>query len=99
MTDQPASPPLPASTGSKTAAAALEDPQARVDRLRKELSEAEAALPPEPGTVRVRVEKPHSSFSFGVAAVGNEYTPVPNHLVPFLMRAASEAGVTLTTEG
>lgn len=101
MTEQPVSSPAPATPGKQAAAPSVpaEDPKAKVERLRGELAKAEAALPPEPGTVRVKVEGPHSSFSFGSAVVGTDYTSVPNHLVPSLMRAASEAGVTLTTEG
>ena len=47
---------------------------------------------------RFKVEPPHSSFSYGGATVGTEFTTVPGGLVAAFATAAAEAGVTLTQE-
>ena len=93
MTEQPGS------QAQTAPAKQAEDPQARVARLRAALSEAESALPPKPNVTRIQVDKPHEFFTFGSATVGPSWTEVPNILVPSLLRAADEAGVTLITEG
>lgn len=90
MTEQPASPPP-----GKAPAVPPDAARERVGKLRAQLLEAEAALPVEPGTVRLRVTKPHDSFTAGGVTVGTDPTPVPGHAVPQLMTAADEAGVTI----
>lgn len=88
MTDQtPEKAPAPGKTPP--------DPQAKVDDLRTQLAVAEAALPPEPGTVRLRVLPPQDSFTVGAVTVGASPTDVPAHAVARLMGAAGEAGVKL----
>lgn len=87
MTEQPA--------GGKGAAPSQPDPAERVGKLRAELAVAEAALPPAPGTVRVRVAPPHDSFSVGGVTVGPDFTPVPAGALAGLLGAAADAGVTI----
>ena len=70
-------------------------PQERAEKLRAELAEAEAAIPPAPGTVRLRVKPPHSSFTVAGFTVGTDPTSVPARAVPQLTGAAAAAGVTL----
>jgi hypothetical protein len=92
MTDTPAAPP----PGKQPPAAPAPDAaRERAGKLRAQLAEAEAAIPDEPGTVRLRVTGPHDSFTAGGVSVGTGPTPVPAHAVPQLMTAAGEAGVTL----
>lgn len=67
--------------------------QERVEKLRAELASAEAALPPEPGTVRVRVRPPHDSFTRGAVTVVRDFTPVPAGALAGLLGAAADAGV------
>ena len=91
MTDQPPERvPQPDRAAGKAPA-----PQDRVEALRAQLAEAEAALPPEPGTIRLRVMPPHDSFTRGAVTVGRDFTPVPAGAVPELTAAADDAGVTL----
>jgi hypothetical protein len=92
MTDTPA---VPAPAGKPPAAVPPDAARERVGKLRAQLAEAEAALPVEPGTVRLRVTEPHDSFSSGGVTVGRDPTPVPAGAVPQLMSAAGDAGVTL----
>jgi hypothetical protein len=86
MTEQPAAGKQPAPPPS---------PQDRVDQLRAQLAEAEAALPPVPGTARVRVMPPHDSFTVGGVTVGASPTAVPAAALTRLMSAAASAGVTI----
>lgn len=89
MTEQPTAgkqPPAPP---------AGDDPRERAAKLRAELAMAEAALPPPPGTVRVRVMPPHDSFTVAGLTVGADFTPVPAGALTGLMSAAGDAGVTL----
>lgn len=98
MTEQPAAPggkQPPAAPPQDAAAAAQAAARERIGKLRAQLAEAEAALPPEPGTVRLRVTEPHDSFTVGGVTVGRDPTPVPAGAVPQLMTAAGDAGVTL----
>lgn len=67
-------------------------------RLRAELSDAEQALPKQPGTVMVKVEEPHSEFHFGGVSLCGDFTPVNALLLPHVQQAADSAGVKLTTE-
>jgi len=90
MTEQPAAP-----AAGKTPAAPQDAARERIGKLRAQLTEAEAALPPEPGTVRVRVLPPHDSFTLGSVTVGEDLTAVPVHALSQLMSAAGDAGVTL----
>lgn len=91
MTEQP---PAAAPAGKQQPQA---DPRARIDieKLRAELAAAEAALPPPPGTVRVRVMPPHDTFTLAAVTVGRDFTPVPAGALTGLMSAAADAGVTL----
>jgi hypothetical protein len=92
MTEQPAVPPA----GKQPPAVPPQDAaRDRIGKLRAQLLEAEAALPPEPGTVRLRVTEPHDSFTVAGVTVGADPTPVPAGAVPRLMTAAGDAGVTL----
>lgn len=93
MTEQPAVPPPAA--GKPPAVPPPDAARDRVGKLRAQLLEAEAALPVEPGTVRLRVTEPHDSFTVAGVTVGKDPTPVPAGAVPQLMTAAGEAGVTL----
>ena len=90
MTEQPAAAP-PAGKQAPP----QDDAQQRVEKLRAELAMAEAALPPVPGTVRLRVMPPHDSFTRAAVTVGRDFTLVPAGAVPELMSAAADAGVTL----
>lgn len=77
-----------------------ETPQQRADRLRAELAEAESELPVPDDHVLVRVEPPHSSFSFGGSYVeAGTHTPVHKGNLAGLFQAAADAGVTLTQKG
>ena len=67
----------------------------RVEKLRAQLAEAEAAVPPPPGTVRVRVARPHDSFTVAGVTVGRDFTPVPAGALARLTAAAGAAGVKL----
>ena len=94
MTEQPpGSPPIGA--GKQAPAQPPPSPQERVESLRAELATAEAALPPQPGTARVRVMPPHDSFTLGGVIVGPAFTPVPASALSRLMSAAIDAGVTI----
>jgi hypothetical protein len=94
MTEQPAAPPSAAGKDAPKPAAP-ESPQDRADRLREQLAEAEAALPPAPGTVRLRVMPPHDSFTFAGHTVGKDPTAVPVGAVARLLGQAADAGVTI----
>lgn len=77
-----------------------ETAQERADRLRAELAEVEAELPPPADHELVRVEAPHTSFSFGGSYVeAGRYTPVHRGNLAGLFEAAANAGVTLTQKG
>lgn len=91
MTEQPSVTAAPAGKQQQPEA----DPRERAERLRAELAAAEAALPPPPGTVRVRVRPPHDTFTLGGVTVGPGFTPVPAGALTGLMSAAGDAGVTL----
>jgi hypothetical protein len=95
MTEQAAASPPPARNAGAAAPAKEESPRDLVARLRAELAMATAALPQEPGTVRLRVTGPHDSFAYGGITVGTDPVPVPAGAVPQLMSAAADAGVTL----
>jgi hypothetical protein len=89
MTEQPSAAP------SGKQAVQQDTAQERVEKLRAELAAAVAALPPAPGTVRVRVARPHDSFTLGAVTVGPDYTPVPAGALARLNAAAADAGVVL----
>lgn len=97
MTEQADTPAVPVQATSQ--AGKQETDVQRVNRLRQELAAAQAKLPIPVGTVRLKVEAPHSSFQFGAHTVGAEWTEIPGHAVPNLFAHASDAGVTLTQEG
>lgn len=92
MTEQPAAAP-PA--GKQVPAPAQDTAQERVEKLRAQLAEAEAAVPPPPGTVRLRVTGDHDSFTVGGVTVTKDPTPVPAHALAHLMGAAADAGVSI----
>jgi hypothetical protein len=92
MPDQETPPPAPPAVKLP---AAPPDPQERVDALRAELTQAQAAIPPSPGTVRLRVLPPHDSFTVAGISVGEDPTEVPAGAVVRLMSAAADAGVTI----
>ena len=91
MTDQPSAP----AAGKPPAPSPQDAARERISKLRAQLIEAEAALPVEPGTVRLKVTGPHDSFTVAGFSVGRDPTPVPAGAVPQLMTAAGDAGVTL----
>jgi hypothetical protein len=76
-----------------------ESPRAKAARLRREAAEIERSLPQVEGTVRVRVNLPHSEFHFGGVHIGNEFVPVNAALLADVMQAADNSGVELITEG
>lgn len=97
MTEQPDDrPQAPAVPPGNPPAQPQPAPEKRVEKLRAELAEAQAAIPPEPGTVRVKTEPPHSGFTVAGVTVSDSWTDVPAGWMPTLTRAAREAGVTLT---
>jgi hypothetical protein len=91
MTEQPAAP----AGKQQTAPPSQDAPDERVEKLRAELAAAEAALPPPPGTVRVRVRPPHESLIHAGTFVGRDFTPVPAGALARLSAAAADAGVVL----
>jgi hypothetical protein len=98
MTEPKAAPPeaaetpkaAPADDGALTAAEELQ--------LATLLGKRDAAGPGAGGP-RIKIEGPHSSFSYGGVVIGREYTSVPTSLLTAIQQAAAEAGVTLTQEG
>jgi hypothetical protein len=98
MTDQAAEKPAAGMTGAKPAAKPPEDPYGEAKLLRAQAAALEKGIPPEPGTVRLKVAKPHDSFTAGGITVGTDPVPVPAGAVPQLMTAAADAGVTLVEE-
>ena len=68
--------------------------------LEQQLAELQAQLRDQdaPAPIRMKVEGPHASFSYGGVAVGTEFTDVPATHVAALVTAADEAGVTITQE-
>jgi len=96
MTEQPAAtapgkPPVPPSPPDAAVTAARE----RVGKLRAQLLEAEAALPQEPGTIRLKVMPPHDTFTVGGFTIGRDPVPVPAAATERLMSAAADSGVTI----
>jgi hypothetical protein len=79
--------------------APAEDPFGLARGLRAEADAIEkAAMTDE--FVRLKVELPHSSFSYGGVDVYGDWTAVHRSLVPGVLSAAAEAdGVTITQEG
>jgi hypothetical protein len=75
-----------------------DSPEARVQRARAELAEAEAALPRQAGMTNVKVLPPHSEFHFGGSSVYSDFGPVNDLLLPHVQQAADAAGVKLITE-
>jgi len=73
--------------------------KAEIRRLREQLEAAgQPDKQPVPDPVRLKVESPHSSVTFGGITVGSEYTEVPGHAVAALMEGAADAGVTITQD-
>jgi hypothetical protein len=77
---------------------APEDPYGEARLLRAQAAAIEAAAPPTDEYVRLKTEEPHESFRFGGADVGPEWTPVPARLARSVLRAAEDAGVTVTQQ-
>jgi hypothetical protein len=98
MTDQAAEKQPAGTAGAKPVTKPPEDPYGEAKLLRAQAAALEKGIPPEPGTVRLRVVKPHDSFAYGGITVGTDPVPVPSGAVPQLMAAAGDAGVTLTEE-
>lgn len=88
MTEQPAAAPAAKQPPEQ-------DAEARIEKLRAELAMAEAALPPVPGTAKVRVTGKHDTFTLAGVTVGPDFTPVPIGALTGLMSAAADAGVVL----
>lgn len=95
MTEQPAAPAAGKPPAPSPQDAARDAARERIGKLRAQLLEAEAALPAEPGTVRLRVTEPHDSFTVGGITVGTDLTSVPAGATERLMSAAADAGVTI----
>jgi hypothetical protein len=87
----------PQEKAAATAAGKSAEPSAEeiVEKLRAELAMAEAAVPPPPGTVRLRVVGPHGSVTVAGVTVGRDFTPVPAGVLARLTAAAADAGVVL----
>jgi hypothetical protein len=79
----------------------IEAVRAERDRLAVQL---EAAGQPVGGPgpagpkVRMKVESPHESLTFGMVTVGTEFTDVPEAMAARLRAAAERSGVTITQE-
>jgi hypothetical protein len=50
------------------------------------------------GAVQMTVEEPHAAFTYGGVTVTTDPTTVPASIVPAIVQAAAEAGVTLTQQ-
>jgi len=50
------------------------------------------------GASSLKVEPPHSAFSYGGVTVASEFTDVPALMAAAVVEAAAEAGVTITQE-
>jgi hypothetical protein len=55
--------------------------------------------PVQPAVPTLKVELPHSSFTYGGVTIWGTPTEVHPSLIPPIMQSAAEAGVTLTQEG
>jgi hypothetical protein len=75
-----------------------DDPYGQAMLLRAQATAIEAAAA-DAGHVRLKVGPPHSLFSYGGVDVGPDWTAVHSSLAPGVLRAAEEAGVTVTQEG
>jgi hypothetical protein len=93
MTEQPAAPAAGKPPSPQDAATATA--RERIGKLRAQLLEAEAALPQDPGTVRLKVMPPHDSFTVGGFTIGKDPVPVPAGATERLMSAAADSGVTI----
>lgn len=78
-----------------------EDPYGEARLLRAQADAIESAAAARDDThVRLKVEPPHQSFSYGGVDVGSDWTPVHATLAQAVLRAAAETpGVTVTQEG
>lgn len=65
----------------------------RLAEIQDKLRSADA-----PPVLRMKVEGPHTAFSYGGVTVGTEYTDVPVTHAAAVTAAADEAGVTITQE-
>ena len=101
---------MPATAKPETAPAAqpaASQPQEQHDsaapsraELETRLAELQQQLRGEdaPATVTMKVEGPHSAFSYGGVTVGTESTEVPASHAAAITEAAADAGVTITQE-
>lgn len=87
-----------ADTPRPAATAVAGDPYAQARQLRAQADAIEAAAPPSDEYVRMKVGPPHVEFSFGGTDVGSDWTVVHASLAPGVLRAASDAGVTVTQQ-
>jgi hypothetical protein len=79
---------------------APDDPYGQARLLRAQADALEAAAPPTDEYVKLKVEPPHSAFSYGGVTVGPQWTAVHSSLAPGVLSAAAGTGVvTLTQEG
>jgi hypothetical protein len=85
--------PRPAEEDPKAAAG---DPYGQAKLLRAQASAIEAAIPADAPYVRMKTEQPHVEFSFGGTVVGADWTLVHASLAPGVLRAAADAGVSVT---
>lgn len=76
-----------------------QDPYGQARMLRAQAAALEEAAPAAGEYVRLKTGEPHASFSFGGTEVGTEWTRVHASLAPGVLRAAADAGVTVTQEG
>lgn len=89
MTEQPAAA-APAASAPLT-----EQEEAYLGKL---LTRQAAAAVASGEAVRMKVEEPHESLTYGGVTVGTEFTTVPSSMAAALVEAAADAGVTITQE-
>jgi hypothetical protein len=75
-----------------------DDPYGQALLLRAQAAALEASIPADAPYVRMKTEAPHESFQFGGTYIGSDWTTIPEHLAPGVLRAAADAGVTVTQQ-
>lgn len=95
----PPPPPPGQALGQRQEAGQPEDLSARAADLERQLAEVRTRASGA-GTVRLRVDPdgPHSHIVFNGMTVSQDWTEVPEHVVPEIMEGAANSGVTLTQE-
>jgi hypothetical protein len=86
-------PAAPAEEAPAPASGLTPDEERMLGELQAKATAASAA-----GTLRFKVEAPHSGLFFGGLTIGREFTNVPETMAASLVTAAADAGVTLTQE-